>query len=124
MPRLFVVHAPKTTDEHKTQHRSSKTCILKITENSPDSEGAEGAKFRVIIDRSKEEAVVATIIHMAALYADYLLCYRLNGWVPAEGIVTFTVSFAAIFIVIWLIVYFCTVRPGVRKLNEKLDAER
>ena len=67
---------------------------------------------------------IATIIQMAVLYFDYLLFYRLNGWVPNEGLVTFTVIFAAGFVVIWLIVYFCAVRPGVRKLNEKLNAEK
>lgn len=67
---------------------------------------------------------IATIIQMAVLYVDYLLFYRLNGWVPNEGVITFTVIFAVLFIVIWLIVYFCAVRPGVRKLNEKLNAEK
>ena len=66
---------------------------------------------------------IATIIHMIVLYADYLLFYRLNGWIPNKGIITFTVIFAAVFVVIWLIVYFCVVRPGVRKLNEKLREE-
>lgn len=68
--------------------------------------------------------LIATMIQMAVLYFDYLLFYRLNGWVPNEGIVTFTVIFAAGFIVIWLIVYFCAVKPSVRKLNEKLNAEK
>ena len=67
---------------------------------------------------------IATIIQMAVLYFDYLLFYRLNGWVPNEGLITFTVIFVAGFIVIWLIVYFCAVRPSVRKLNEKLNAEK
>ena len=67
---------------------------------------------------------IATIIHMAVLYADYLLFYRVNGWIPNQGIITFTVIFAAVFIVIWLIVYFGVVRPSVRKLNEKLEANR
>ena len=67
---------------------------------------------------------IATIIQMAVLYFDYLLFYRLNGWVPNEGLITFTVIFFAGFVVIWLIVYFCAVRPSVRKLNEKLNAEK
>ncbi len=67
---------------------------------------------------------IATIIQMAVLYFDYLLFYRLNGWVPNEGLITFTVIFVAGFVVIWLIVYFCAVRPSVRKLNEKLNAEK
>ena len=66
---------------------------------------------------------IATIIQMAVLYFDYLLFYRLNGWVPNEGLITFTVIFAAAFAAVWLIVYFCSVRPGVKKLNEKLDAD-
>lgn len=67
---------------------------------------------------------IATIIHMAVLYVDYLLFYRLNGWVPNEGLITFTVIFAAGFILIWMIVYFCAVRPSVKKLNEKLQNEQ
>ena len=67
---------------------------------------------------------IATIIQMAFLYFDYLLFYRLNGWVPNEGLITFTVIFVAGFVVIWLIVYFCAVQPSVRKLNEKLNAEK
>ena len=67
---------------------------------------------------------IATIIQMAVLYFDYLLFYRLNGWVPNEGLITFTVIFVVGFVVIWLIVYFCAVRPSVRKLNEKLNAEK
>ena len=67
---------------------------------------------------------IATIIQMSVLYFDYLLFYRLNGWVPNEGLITFTVIFVAGFVVVWLIVYFCAVRPSVRKLNEKLNAEK
>ena len=67
---------------------------------------------------------IATIIQMSVLYFDYLLFYRLNGWVPNEGLITFTVIFVAGFVVVWLIVYFCAVRPSVRKLNEKLKAEK
>ena len=67
---------------------------------------------------------IATIIQMAVLYFDYLLFYRLNGWVPNEGLITFTVIFVAAFIAVWLIVYFYAVRPSVRKLNDKLNAEK
>ena len=67
---------------------------------------------------------IATIIQMAVLYFDYLLFYRLNGWVPIEGLITFTIIFVAGFVVIWLIIYFCAVRPSVRKLNERLNAEK
>ncbi len=67
---------------------------------------------------------IATIIQMAVLYFDYLLFYRMNGWVPNEGLITFTVIFVAGFVVVWLIVYFCAVRPGVKRLNEKLNAEK
>ncbi len=83
---------------------------------------AAGISFIYQVERLP--IAIATIIHMAALYFDYLLLYRLNGWLPNRAIATFTVIFAAIFIAIWLIVYFCAVRPSVRKLNEKLEAER
>ena len=83
---------------------------------------AAGISFIYQVERLP--LAIATIIQMAVLYLDYLLFYRLNGWVPNEGLITFTVIFAALFIVIWLIVYFCFVRPSVRKLNEKLNAEQ
>ena len=83
---------------------------------------AAGISFIYQVERLP--LAIATIIQMAVLYLDYLLFYRLNGWVPNEGLITFTVIFAALFIVIWLIVYFCFVRPSVQKLNEKLNAEQ
>lgn len=83
---------------------------------------AAGISFIYMVEQLS--LAIATIIQMAVLYLDYLLFYRLNGWVPNEGLITFTVIFVAVFVAVWLIVYFCAVRPSVRKLNDKLNAEK
>ncbi len=80
------------------------------------------AGISVVYQVEQLPLAIATLIQMAVLYFDYLLVYRLNGWVPSEGLITFTVIFIAIFVMVWLIVYFGAVRPGVRRLNEKLNA--
>ena len=53
----------------------------------------------------------ATLIHGAALYADYLIVYLLNGWLPRRPgtLLLFTGIFLAAYAVIWLIVYLSTV---------------
>ena len=80
------------------------------------------AGISVVYQVEQLPLAIATLIQMAVLYFDYLLVYSLNGWVPSEGLFTFTVIFIAIFVMVWLIVYFGAVRPGVRRLNEKLNA--
>ena len=82
------------------------------------------AGISVVYQVEQLPLAIATLIQMAVLYFDYLLVYRLNGWVPSEGLITFTVIFIAIFVMVWLIVYCGAVRPGVRRLNEKLNAEK
>ena len=82
------------------------------------------AGISVINQTENVPKAFAALIQASVLYVDYLLFYMMNGWVPAKGIGLFTVIFVIGFIIIWLIVYYCAVRPSVRKLNEKLNADR
>lgn len=61
----------------------------------------------------------AALIHAAVLYADYLLIYLVNGWIPREGIWLFTGIFAAGFALVWVIVAL-SIRAKTRKMNTKL----
>ena len=62
------------------------------------------------------------LCHFSLLYAAYCICYILNSWIPFDikVIGIFTVIFVAIYITIWVIVYFAT-KGTSRKLNAKLD---
>ena len=82
------------------------------------------AGISVVYQIEKLPLLVATVIQMVVLYVDYLLLYSMNGWLPAKGIGLFTVIFVVGFIIIWLIVYYCAIRPSVRKLNERINADR
>lgn len=64
----------------------------------------------------------ATLIHGAALYADYLIVYLLNGWLPRRPgtLLLFTGIFLAAYAVIWLIVYL-SIRRRVARLNAQLQ---
>ena len=63
----------------------------------------------------------ATLIHGAALYADYLIVYLFNGWLPRQPrvLLLFTAIFVAAYAVIWLIVYL-SIRRRVAQLNRSL----
>ena len=63
----------------------------------------------------------ATLLHGIALYAAYLGCYLLNGWLAAQWqtVAIFTAIFAVGYLVIWTVVYLC-VRNTAKKLNTKL----
>lgn len=63
----------------------------------------------------------ATLLHVAALYAAYLGCYLLNGWLAAawQTVGIFTAIFVVGYLVIWTVVYLC-VRNTAKKLNTKL----
>ena len=57
---------------------------------------------------------------LAALYADYLGFYLLNGWLPVSRVWIFTVIFVVIFAVTWLIIYL-SVKAKVDKMNKLLE---
>lgn len=65
--------------------------------------------------------ISAILIHGAALYADYILIYLLNGWLPQQltPILIFTGVFIAGYTVIWLIIYSVT-KSKTQQMNQKL----
>ena len=63
----------------------------------------------------------AILIHGGVLYADYLLMYILNSWIPRnrESIGIFTAIFAAGYALTWLVIYL-TIRAKAERINNKL----
>ena len=63
----------------------------------------------------------AILIHGGVAYLDYLLIYLVNRWLPRnwEAIGTFTAIFAAIYAVVWLLIY-CSTRAKAERLNKKM----
>ena len=63
----------------------------------------------------------AMLIHGGVLYADYLLMYILNSWIPRnwQAIGIFTAIFAAGYALIWLVIYL-TIRAKTERINKKL----
>ena len=65
----------------------------------------------------------AVLSHGGVLYADYLLMYILNSWIPRnwQAIGIFTAVFAAGYALIWLVIYL-TIRAWTERINKKLKA--
>ena len=65
----------------------------------------------------------AVLIHGGVLYADYLLMYILNRWIPRnwQAIGIFTAIFAAGYALTWLVIYL-TIRNKTERINKKLKA--
>ena len=65
----------------------------------------------------------AILIHGGVLYADYLLMYILNSWLPRnwQAIGIFTAIFAAGYALIWAVIYL-TIRAKTERINKKLKA--
>ena len=63
----------------------------------------------------------AILIHGGVLYADYLLMYILNSWIPRnwQAIGIFTAIFAAGYALIWIVIYL-TIRVKTERINQKL----
>ena len=63
----------------------------------------------------------AMLIHGGVLYADYLLMYILNSWIPRnwQAIGIFTAIFAAGYALIWAVIYL-TIRAKTERINQKL----
>lgn len=61
------------------------------------------------------------LCHFGCLYLAYSLCYLVNSWIPFEPmvLVIFTAVFAAIYFVVWGIVYAC-IRSAEKKMNRHL----
>lgn len=78
------------------------------------------AGISVVYQMEQLPTGMAALIQLAVLYADYLLIYLLNGWMPLRAVGIFTAAFIAGFAVIWAIIYL-TVRHSVKKLNTDFD---
>ena len=63
----------------------------------------------------------AILIHGGVLYADYLLMYILNRWIPRnwQAIGIFTAIFAAGYALTWAVIYL-TIRAKTERINRKL----
>ena len=63
----------------------------------------------------------AILIHGGVLYADYLLMYILNRWIPRnwQAIGIFTAIFAAGYALTWAVIYL-TIRNKTERINKKL----
>ena len=63
----------------------------------------------------------AILIHGGVLYADYLLMYILNSWLPRnwQAIGIFTAIFAAGYALTWVVIYL-TIRAKTERINQKL----
>ena len=77
------------------------------------------AGISVVHDSQRLPKPTAALIQCAVLYADYLLIYLFNGWLPSHKILAFTVIFLVGFLVIWLAIYL-SIRYKVRKINQEL----
>jgi hypothetical protein len=62
------------------------------------------------------------ICHFSVLYFAYVSCYLVNSWIPFEPIVLiiFTVSFIALYFLIWLIV-FLAIKCTSKRFNKTLN---
>lgn len=81
------------------------------------------AGISIVYDIESLPKAFAGLIQMAVLYADYLGCYLLNGWMPAHAIWPFTAIFVAAFIMIWLGIYI-PIRLKVNKMNKLMNKSR
>lgn len=63
----------------------------------------------------------STILHGIILYASYILCYIINGWIDGNitSILIFTGIFLMGYVFIWMSIYF-PIRATSKKLNAKL----
>lgn len=64
----------------------------------------------------------AIAIHAAVLYADYLIMYLFNSWIPrdATAIGIFTAIFAAGFALVWVVI-FCVTKAKAETLNHRIS---
>ncbi len=76
------------------------------------------AGISVIYQVERLPLLAASLIHAAALYADYLLIYLLNDWLTSDlvSIGIFTAIFVGGYLLIWLCIWL-SIRAKTRKLN-------
>lgn len=68
--------------------------------------------------------LAASLIHAAALYADYLLIYLLNDWIPRSlaGIGSFTAIYVAGYACIWLFI-LASIKLKTDRINRRLRGD-
>ncbi len=66
----------------------------------------------------------ASFLHASILFADYLVIYLINGWLPFQAlpILTFIGIFIAGYFLIWCCVYF-GIQMSVKKMNARLNQQ-
>ena len=74
------------------------------------------AGITVVYQMEQLPKPIAGLIHMAVLYADYLVVYLLNGWIKPQVVAVFSLFFVLGFGTIWGAVYL-TARRNVSKMN-------
>lgn len=74
------------------------------------------AGITVVYQMEQLPKPIAGLIHMAVLYADYLVVYLLNGWIKPQVVAVFSLVFVLGFGTIWGAVYL-TARRNVSKMN-------
>ena len=81
------------------------------------------AGITAIYQEDRLPLISSIAIHGGVLYADYLLMYFLNSWIPRNwaGIGIFTAIFSAGYALIWLCIYLI-IRRKTRCINRKLKA--
>ena len=74
------------------------------------------AGITVVYQMEQLPKPIAGVIHMAVLYADYLVVYLLNGWIKPQVVAVFSLVFVLGFGTIWGAVYL-TARRNVSRMN-------
>ena len=79
------------------------------------------AGISVVYQIERLPLLPATLIHAATLYADYLMIYLLNDWIPRSlaAIGIFTGIYAGGYAVIWLSIIL-SIKAKTARINRKL----
>lgn len=74
----------------------------------------------VVYDIERLPIMWATLIHAATLFVDYLIVYRINGWVVGSSVPIFTAVFITGYAAVWFIVHRA-VSAKVAMVNSRLN---
>lgn len=80
------------------------------------------AGITVVYQIEQLPKLMAGLIHLGVLYADYLTVYLLNGWIELRVVAAFSGIFVAAFTLIWSGVYLAT-RRNVERMNRLVKEE-
>lgn len=81
------------------------------------------AGITAIYTVEKLPLITAVLLHGLILYADYLVFYLLNAWMPLKpcSIAIFTVIFIVGYAIIWLCIYM-SLRKRTEKINKQIQS--